>query len=49
MIGCAITNGGSRPLLDSTIIDIPETAAGTSAAVVDLSPVIRSGRPVPSS
>jgi hypothetical protein len=41
MIGCAITKGGSAPLLDNTIVNIPKTAAGTSAGVVDLSAVIR--------
>ncbi len=41
MIGCAITKGGSPPLLDNTIINIPKTAADTSAAVADLSAVIR--------
>lgn len=41
MIGCAITKGGSPPLLDNTIVNIPKTAASTSAGVVDLSAVIR--------
>jgi hypothetical protein len=41
MIGCAITKGGIPPLLDNTIVNIPKTAADTSAAVVDLSAVIR--------
>jgi len=41
MIGCAITKGGVPPLLDNTIVNIPKTAAGTSAAVVGLSAVVR--------
>jgi hypothetical protein len=41
MIGCAITKGGNPPLLDNTIVNIPKTAANTSAGVVDLSAVIK--------
>jgi hypothetical protein len=41
MIGCAITKGGNPPLLDNTIVNVPKTAFNTSAAVVDLSAVIR--------